>query len=184
MSTVFVLFCAAFALAVYAGASRLTLEMKSTVVETLPAANVPFADAGKGTITHSLLNNTKTLDANSPAGSNVTQTGQGAVNMTAGAATLNLAACPGTVGVVDMTGLKLRSVHIRAKATNVNNITIAKGAANGYTGLGAAFNVTLAPGKSILLEPDATAVAAGVRTLDITGSGTQGIEILITAGDN
>lgn len=174
----FVLVCAAVA------AVKITWEIKSTVVETLSATAAPFAATGAAKVTHSALNVSKVLDANSAAGTNVTKVVHGTITLTAGAATLNLASVHGTEGTEDLTGLKIRTVQFMAKAANANPITIAKGAANGYTGLGAAFSLTLDPAKSVGLEANATAVAAGVRTLDVSGTGTQAVDFIITAGSN
>lgn len=174
----------ALALVALAGAVKIVFKIESTVTETLPAANVPFGQSGSTNVVHSGLNVSKTFEAGSAAGENVTQVIQGQIAMVAGAVTLNLAAAPSTIGVVDLTGLKLRTLHVRAKADNANPITIAKGAANGYTGLGAAFSCTLDPGKEAAFMPNATAVAAGVRTLDITGTGAQVLEFIATAGNN
>lgn len=155
-----------------------------TVKETLDPLTIPLADTSDNSITHTGLNKSETNDANSVAGKNVTAMAQGSLVLVAGAKTLNLAAAPGTAGNVDFTGLKIRRMVIRAKATNANPITISFGAANPYTGFGAAFSLTLNPGKCCLLEGDATVVAAGVRTLDIAGTGTQGIDFIATAGAN
>lgn len=179
-----VLACVLFLLAAILAAVKITWKIESTVVEDLPAANAPFAAAGNAKVTHSSLNVSKSLDVNAPAGTNTTVTAQGKVTMVAGAGTLNLAAAPGTAGVVDLTGLKLRTILFHAAVANANPITVAIGAANGYTGLGAAFSLTLDPGKSQGVEPNATAVAAGVRLFDITGTGAQELEFIITAGNN
>jgi hypothetical protein len=168
-----------------AGVVSATLTLQTTVIETFATTDAPFGESGKLSVTHSGLNESTQLNANSAAGSNVTQCAYGSYNLTAGAGSINLAAAGGFKNsVVDLTGLKIRQLHIRAKATNVNPITITKGAANGYTGFGAAFSLTLDPGKAAILKGNATAVAAAVRLLDLTGTGTQGVEYMILAGDN
>lgn len=166
------------------GAIEQTFSIISTVVETLPAANLPFGASGKTNVTHSGLNVSRKVDANSAAGTNVTKVGQGTITMTAGAATVNLAACPGTTAAVDFTGDKIRTILLRANPANANPITIVKGATNGYTGAGAAFSLTLDPGKSAAIECNATLVAAGVRTLDLSGTGAQQLDIIVTSGSN
>lgn len=163
---------------------KVTLGMSATAVETLDATLAPYLASGSDKVTHSGLNVSAVLDANSVAGTNVTAMGGGSVAMVAGVATINLAAVPKTQGTADLTGLKVRFILIRAKAANANPITIAKGAANGYTGFGADFSVTLDPGKSVIVEANATAVAAGVRLLDITGTAAQGLDYMVFAGAN
>lgn len=168
----------------FLGAVKIVFEIKSTVTETLSGAGVPFVQAGSSAIVHSGLNVAKTLDANT-AGRNVEQTVYGQLAMTAGAATLNLAAVTGLNGdVVDLTGLKIRTMQFRAKSDNANPITVEIGASNGYTGLGAGFSLTLSPGLSAAMEPSTVAVASGVRTLDVSGTGTQVLEFIFTAGSN
>lgn len=186
MTISLVLACALAALVVVAGAVSISWRLTSTVKEDLPAASVPFGDTSTTKITHTGLNVSRELSAASPAGFNVTVTAQGQIAMTAGAATLNLAAAPGTAGptAVDATGLKLRTLLIRSKSDNANPITIAKGASNGFTGLGANFFVRLDPGKAAAFEGDATAVASGVRTFDISGTGAQVLEFIATFGSN
>ena len=104
--------------------------------------------------------------------------------MTAGAATLDLRACEGTQGAVDLNGLKPRVIIIEAKAGNANPITIAKGASNGYTGFGAAFSITLQPGQKVMIDDNGagTAVSGTVKTLDVSGTGTQGLNYMIVGG--
>lgn len=173
-------------LALFLGATvKATIVLQSTVIETLTATEAPFGQTGSLNLTHSGLNKSTVREATSAAGENVTQTVYGKVTMAAGVGSLNLASAPGLNGVLkDLTGLRIRSIHLRAAAANANPITIAKGAANGFTGLGAAFSLTLSAGREALLEPDQTAVAAAVRVFDVTGTGTQELEFIITAGDN
>lgn len=115
----------------------------------------------------------------------VTAHGVGAVTMTAGAGTLDLRALTGLNGAaVDLNGLKPRAILFENPATNANPITIAKGASNGYTGLGSAFSITLQPGQKHLARLGAagTAVSATVKTFDITGTGTQVLKYQTVAG--
>ena len=160
---------------------RATVKMFCTVVETL-AASVPFISNTRNSVTHDGLNEEKTLTATStPTG---TTLAQGDVDMTAGAATLDLRACEGTQGAVDLNGLKPRVIIIEAKAGNANPITIAKGASNGYTGFGAAFSITLQPGQKVMIDDNGagTAVSGTVKTLDVSGTGTQGLNYMIVGG--
>lgn len=163
------------------GAVKATIALTSTIVETPTTTQVPFGLSGATGITSTGLNKSTVYDANSNP--TATKVAYGTLTMTAGAVTLNLAAITGLGGVnQDFTGLGIRSIHLRAKSDNANPITIAFGAANPYTGLGAAFSLTLNAAKEALLEPNTTLVAAGVRTLDITGTGAQALDFIIVAG--
>lgn len=163
------------------GAVRATIALGSTVIETIDTTGAPFGASGGTSITHSGLNKTTTYDANSNP--TATKVVYGQQVLTAGAATINLAAVPGLNGVaVDLTGLRIRSMLFRAKSDNANPITVGVGAANGFTGAGAAFELSLTADKAGLVEPDTTAVAAGNRTLDVSGTGAQVLNYMIVAG--
>jgi hypothetical protein len=88
-----------------------------------------------------------------------------------GVASINLAAAIGTNGVVvDATGKALQVIKFQAGADNAAAIVIAKGASNGWGGLGA-FSIELAPGAEVLIYVAETAlVAADNRLFDITGT--------------
>ena len=116
----------------------------------------------------------------------VTVDAAGRITLSSGSATLNLAAITfdADVGTLDTTGLKIQYAKFRNLSTNANAITIAKGASNGYTGFGSAFSVVIQPGGYFeYYGNESTAdVASGVRTLDITGTGAQVLEVQIVAG--
>ena len=63
-------------------------------------------------------------------------------------------------------------------------ITIAKGGTNGYGLLGAAFSVALAPGAEIqaLTAAGSPAVGSSAKTLDLSGTGTDVLEVAIILG--
>jgi hypothetical protein len=106
--------------------------------------------------------------------------------MVSGAGTIDLTAMPGkTVNeTINGTGLKVQMAKFRALATNANPITIVKGASNGYALLGASMNVTLLPGQSQTLNLDGAAptIGSGAKTLDISGTGTQVLEVELVMG--
>lgn len=158
-----------------------TIGMTLTVVETF-TANVPFVSSTRNSITHSGLTESETLGAaTSPT---ATVLAQGDFALTAGTGTLDLTALEGTQGTVSLSGLKPRAIIVRAKAANANPITIDVGASNGYTGFGAAFNITLQPGQKVMIEDNGagTAVSGTVKTLDLTGTSAQGIDYMIVGG--
>ena len=98
---------------------------------------------------------------------------QTTATMTAGAVTIDMTASPYSGGV---------KVPIRAffmnPASNANAITIVKGGTNGYTGFGSTFSVTLQPGQSVSLNAS-TALSGSVKTLDVTGTGSQVLVVQI-----
>lgn len=103
--------------------------------------------------------------------------------LTAGAATIDLTALTGFNGqAVSLSGLKPRAVLLHN--TGANAMTIAKGAANGYTGFGSAFSLTIpAGGKAILYQAaNGTAVSGTDKTLDLSGTGTQELKYQAVAG--
>jgi hypothetical protein len=150
---------------------------KHTITRTFDTSS---ADAGQVV---SPLDTLASLDATStPA---VTEGGTIQKAMVAGAGTVDLTSLTEISGrVFSLSGLKPRTVKIVALAANAGDITIAKGASNGYTGFGAAFSETLKPGGETVkyLGSSGTAVAGGVKTLDLSGTGTDGVQISISAG--
>jgi len=155
---------------------------KVTAVETLET-NVPAAAAANRKVTHSLFDTSKTLDGSSTPPATLVAAFEKA--LAAGVATIDLRALVGTNNVpVDGNGLRVQVLRIRAKSTNANPITIAKGASNGYDGFGAGFSLTLAPGaEQQLFTNDGGGDISGTnKTLDLTGTLTQALEVEIILG--
>jgi len=151
------------------------IEVLATNVNGEPAANV--------TVKHTRLNKSATYQADTTPP--VTKVATFSQSLTDGAATIDLTALEGTNGAaVDGTGLKVQAIKIVAKAANANAITIAKGASNGYALAGAGFSVALAAGQEVVLfGNDATPdIAVDAKTLDLTGTGTQGVDVVIVMG--
>lgn len=159
----------------------LTSVDQATVTETFSGAL-----AGNPDVAFGALNESQTLTAASAPP--VTKHATFEQALTAGTATIDLTALPGrTVDeTIDGTGLKVQLLRVRAKSTNANVISIAKGASNGY-GLdagGAAWDVTLSPGQRARFDLDDAApdVAAGAKDLDLAGTGAQILEVEIVLG--
>jgi len=145
-----------------------TLSM--TVTEIL-ARNVP--GLSDKTVVHSLLNKAATYDADSAVP--VTKVACFEQALSGGAATIDLTTLNGVDSAdVDGVGLKVQFALFVNKSTNDNPITIAKGASNGYTGFGAALSVELQKSGYVLLFGNQLAadIAAGCKTLDLAGTGT------------
>ncbi|VTS03548.1 unnamed protein product [Gemmata massiliana] len=162
--------------------TRATVGIKLDVVE-VPPANAAFLDSSKNSLTFNKLSSEVGLTGSGTP--NVTAHANGSKALTAGAGSLDLTALVGINGAaVSLDGLKPRAILFENPATNANPITIAKGAANGYTGLGAAFSHVLQPGQKVLfnLAAAGTAVSSTVKVFDLTGTGTQALNYQIVAG--
>lgn len=175
-----ILIMSALALFMFTRVVSATVTMGLTAVET--PANAPYASTSGNTITHSGLNVSKTRGATSTPVIDAIM--QGSIVLTAGVATIDLTAGPGLSGATatSLNGKKNLTMLVKAKAANANPITIKFGAANPYTGFGAAFSVTLDPGLAVEIEGNATAVSATVKNLDVVGTAAQGLDIEIIAG--
>lgn len=68
--------------------------------------------------------------------------------------------------------------------TIINSVTVSKGASNGYTGFGASFSMEIKGGGEVTIycAGNGVAVAAGVRTLDLSGTGTDSFSFAVGAG--
>lgn len=109
----------------------------------------------------------------------------GSQALSSGTASIDLTSLTGLNGVsVSLSGLKPRAILFENPAANANSITIAKGASNGYTGLGSSFSITLQPGQKafFLLDSSGTAVSGSVKTLDLSGTGSQSLNYQTVAG--
>lgn len=92
------------------------------------------------------------------------------ITLSGGALTLNLAALTRSpLATVDMTGLDILAIHVKAKSTNTETVSIVPGASNGYADLG--LGQKLKPGCEFLYHcPNGAAVDSTHRTLDISSS--------------
>lgn len=106
----------------------------------------------------------------------------------AGVGTIDLTTAPiaNRIGTtVNLTGKRLIAMLLSAPDDNAATITVATGASNGYP-LG---TIPLEPGEVIAIGQankvsTRAAVAAGDKILDVTGSGTDNVEILAVFGDS
>lgn len=108
--------------------------------------------------------------------------------MSGGAGTIDLTSLPdteGNAGAVTFSGLKIQRAKFTAPTTNANDITITLGASNGHPFF-TADGVVLSPGQSWTFENLAvdtgTDVAAGDATWDLTGTGSQELDVHLVAG--
>lgn len=129
---------------------------------------------------------TTTLNASSTPPATLQANGTKA--MSAGTATIDFTALPGDTAMEtkDATGLKLQRMRLKNPSTNANVVTVTKGASNGYglTSGGASWTVVLSPGEEVYFRfadtcPD---VAAGAKTLDLSGTLAQELDYLFIFG--
>lgn len=154
---------------------------KLSVTEDITA---PFEDPINNTILHDGLDESFTLSATStPPAAKVAPFRQA---LTSGAATIDLTNLPGTNGAsVNGTALKVRACKFRNPAYNSHAITITVGATNGYPLLGSGFCMTLLPGQSsgpLYLADGAPAIDSTHKTLDLTGTGSESLDVGILLG--
>lgn len=163
-------------------AVTLTYNSNLTVVETLEA-NVAFAASNGKSVTYNGLNTTASLNASSTP--IVSKTASLVKALASGSGTIDLTAVLGTNGAtVDASGLKVVAMKLRGKSTNGNPITIAKGASNGYDAFGASFSITLKANMEITVysASNATAISSTNKILDLTGTGSQELEVQLIFG--
>lgn len=163
-------------------AVNVTYASTVTVEETL-ATNIPAAAAANRKVTHTLFNTSASLTSATTVP--VTQVAAFEQSLTDGAATIDLTSLTGTNGsTVAMTGLKVQILKLKAKSTNANVITASEGASNGYELAGDGWKVALAAGQEVTIYGNDAApdVASGAKTIDLAGTGTQTLEVMIVAG--
>ena len=157
-----------------------TLQMVVNTVETL-TVNVPAAQ-NTSSITQSGYNSNYTLPNGSVPAVECAYFEQA---LSGGVASIDLRNLSGTNGrVIDLNGLKVQVVKFKAKATNANPLTVTVGASNGYLLAGAAWKVVLQPGQEVLFYGNEAApdVGATAKTIDLSGTGSQSVEVVIIAG--
>lgn len=163
------------------------LVMKMSVTETLEtsvAGNEALGSTNQ-TVIHDGFNLASTL----VAGSTVPATKVCAFTqaLTAGAAEIDLKACPTTNGdLVDLDGLKIQAIMIRGKSSNANPITFQPdtGGTDDYELMGADFKVIVEPGQQLMFfgNEAAPAVDATNKIFSLAGTDEQELDVIIVAG--
>lgn len=163
-----------------------TYKGEVTVVRTV---DDPFVGSGDNTVTINALNKTKSLTGatSATAGTEgpVTKDANFQKALSGGAGTIDFRALPTPeAGTIDLNGLKVQIVKFRNPNTNANPITIVEGASNGLALFGAAFSITLQPGQEIqaYLAEAAPDVSATDKTIDLTGTASQALDVQVVAG--
>lgn len=154
------------------------IETQETLTSGVPALTATGAGSS---LIHNGYNAGGTIHATSSVPA--TKCWYGTATLSAGALTLDLTAlATGTQGTVDLTGLKVQVMTIRNPSAAL--ITLTEGAANGYEILGNTWKTGLLSGQRVMIfgneaTPD---VGSSTKNIDITGTGTQYLEIGIVAG--
>lgn len=159
------------------------VQLTLTVRETVAVDAAGYVSSSLNTVTYNGGNTDVSLTSSTTP--TVNAEGVGIATLSGGAVTLDLTAATGLNGVaVSFSGKAPRAILFENPAANANAITIAKGASNGYTGLGASFSLTLQPKQKALvyLENAGTAVSGTVKTFDLTGTGAQFLKYQLIAG--
>lgn len=156
--------------------------MKCTARETL-GTGVPASTSAGATITHNQYGIEQTINATSTVPA--TKVVSFLQALTAGTATIDLTALTGANGAsVTLSGLKVQYFYMKATATNTGAITATEGASNGYELLGNGWTLAVADGMAVAVwgEDETPDVAAGAKTIDLSGTGSETVEIMIVAG--
>lgn len=152
-----------------------------SVTETFSIAN-----AADNTLLVTAVNEAGTLTASTTVPA--TKQTQYTLTMSGGTGTIDLTALPGlnVNETVDCTGLKVQLFKFLNPITNANSITVAKGASNGYgiNSAGTTWSIPISPGQSVFIVSQDVApdVGSGAKTIDVTGTGTQTLQVGIVAG--
>lgn len=111
-----------------------------------------------------------------------TKVWSGTVTLTAGALTLDMTALTRSpLATVDLTGLEILAIHIKAASTNTQLVTIVPGASNGYTALGLGLSL-LASNEAVIHMPTGVAIDSTHKTLDLASAyATASADIVIWA---
>lgn len=121
-----------------------------------------------------------TLSASStPA---VTKAASGAITLAGGSATLDLTAAPHPSGTtIDFTGLRLRRIELRARATNSAEVVIAADIVNGYA---IKLSETLAAGDHVgrAYETNLGAVGSTAKRIGLSSADADAIVDFVIVG--
>lgn len=156
---------------------------KVTITQTFTG---DYIDSDNNTVAHDGLDVEQTYTASTTPP--VTMATTFRTTLSSGNATINLLALAGlTAGeTINTNGLKIQLAKFRNLSSNANAITIQEGASNGHPLLGASFSATLQPGQELTFANNGvdvgTDVAAADSTWDVSGTGSQILEVGIVAG--
>lgn len=166
-----------------ATAVSVTYKAQCTVVETLGAELAPAAAEAARRVTHTLYDWGGTLNASS--GTPATDVATFEVTLSSGTATIDLTALVHEGRTIDGTGKKVQILKVKGDSANANPITLVPGASNGYEWDGVADSkiVVSADDFYMIYKKDrAPDIAAGAKTIDVSGTGSQKVQVQIVLG--
>lgn len=135
------------------------------------------------TLSYGLRPRTVQLDADSEPAA-VTKAWRGIVALVAGEASLDLTDLPGIQDAITLAGLKVQAAQLRAPVGNTGAITIEPADSDGFPIGGTGAVIVVPPGGEVTMyTPEGTPdVGASASDVDISGTGTDSIEIVLLAG--
>lgn len=168
-----------------AAAVKAKYALTLTVDETLALG---LDNASDPTFTHTIGADAATLTSSTTPP--VTKVYSDTINLSAGAATIDLQSMGGPVSsTIDFTGLKVQLVKLSCPSTNTAGITVDRGAANPYNLFGedngSAEQVEILPGAGLVLFNGADQtedVDATHSDVQLAGTGTETIKVILVAG--
>lgn len=156
------------------------LAMRLTVDETLETTTAPYINSSAAALNHNGVDKTVTLTASStPAVDTVVAF---KATLVAGAKTIDLTSITHNGATVSLSGKKIKAIKFRNPSANA--MTITEGASNGYELLGNAFTFILLQNQElqIYLADGAPTVSGSLKNIDVSGTGTQYIDVIAVAG--
>lgn len=157
--------------------------LQLTVLENNSTAAPDVNVSSGGVLVHDQWNTQVKYDSTTTPAVSKTASFQAALS--GGALTIDLTSLTGSNGgSVTFTTLKVVTARFQNPSTNANAIVIGKGAANGYTGFGATFLISVPPGGEycVDLSTGGVTVDGTHKTLDMTGTAAQALNVSLTAG--
>lgn len=111
------------------------------------------------------------------------------LTLSTGALTIDLTALTPDINgaTLDLTGKKVRALFFH-NLSSTNTMTFAKGASNGLDSLSGSWTMTLLAGERRCIDLSAVAVAsiaaisASIKTIDVSGTGTDTFDFGVVAG--
>ena len=168
---------------------KATLQLGLNLEQIFDTTSLPAATGGGATLRHNQFSVGEITFESSAQGAAIPEAITKGMAfkkaLSAGAATIDLTSLIGTLGDSEsFSGLKVQGVLFYAPTSNADPITLTEGASNGYELMGDGWKATLKGGQSLLFRgfektPD---VGGSAKTIDVSGTGTQEIYVVICAG--
>ena len=133
-------------------------------------------------VTHRIKEEKLLTSATTPDGELVYSVTQA---LSGGSATIDLKSISNTEGTTIVTeGKKIRAFVAQATSDNANALTLADGASNGYQMLGDGWTIALEASDvfAVYLGDNAPAIGDSAKTIDLSGTGSQSVDIVIIFG--